>query len=199
MVNINLASAVAHPSVVNAQISNAAIIQARAVTAADLEVVNQVVSDAVLAWGLPERVHRLATPALTYNAADLAYMSIALLSESNGGGIGVAAWEEASRHQAPNGTRAVLLHGLYVVPGYQRMGIGTRLTGLVLQWARDRGFDGVVVRAWRDAMPFFSENGFQPIANGNPASQYPQQLWKPVQLPLHDETAMRASADARSR
>ena len=197
MVNINLASAVAHPAVVNAQISNAAIIQARAVTAADLETVNQVVSDAVLAWGLPERVHRLATPALNYHAADLAHMSIALLSESNGGGIGVAAWEEASRHQAPADTRAVLLHGLYVVPGYQRMGIGTRLTGLVLQWARDRGFDGVIVRAWRDALPFFSENGFQPSANGNPASQYPQQLWKPVRLPLHDETAMRASADAR--
>jgi GNAT superfamily N-acetyltransferase len=194
MVNASQSSAAPRPAVVKAQTSDPAIIQARAAAASDLEAVNQVVSDAVLAWGLPERVHRLATPGLNDDATDLAHMSIALLSESNGSGIGVAAWEEASRHQAPDDTRAVLLHGLYVIPRYQRMGIGTRLTGLVVQWARDRHFDGVIVRAWRDALPFFSSNGFQPIAHGDPASLYPRQLWKPVQLPSHDEPAIRASA-----
>lgn len=176
--------------------SNPAIIEARSVTASDLDTVNQVVAQAVRSWGLPERVHRLATPALNYDSTDLAHMSMALLCESNGDGIGVAAWEEASRHQVPEGARAVLLHGLYIVPRFQRMGVGTRLADLVLQWARDRHFDGVLVRAWRDAMAFFSANGFQPVAHSEMSNQYPQHLWRPVDSRWHDEAVLRTSAAA---
>ncbi len=168
--------------------------QPRAATAADLDTVNRVVIEAVTSWGLPGRVHRLATSALTYDATDLAHMSIALLTDANGNGVGVAAWEEASRHQAPHNARAVLLHGLYVVPRCQRIGTGTRLAELVLQWAADRGFDGVVVRAWRDALQFFCSIGFEPIAGADQASQYPRQLWKAVQAPSRHEPALPASA-----
>lgn len=167
--------------------------QPRAATAADLDAVNRVVVEAVKSWRLPQRVHRLATPALTYDATDLAHMSIALLTDANGLGIAVAAWEEASRHQAPDDSRAVLLHGLYVVPRYQKMGIGTRLTELVVRWAGDHGFDAVVVRAWRDSLQFFRSIGFEPIAATDQATQYPRQLWKAVHAPARHELVLPTS------
>ena len=164
----------------------------RTAKAEDLDAINRVVVEATTSWGLPARVHRLATPALTYDAIDLAHMTIVLLGDSNRGGIGIAAWEEASRHQAPDHCRAVLLHGLYVVPRYQRMGLGKELSGFVLEWADQRGFDGVVVRAWRDALPFFRSIGFAPFTDAGQADRDPRQLWKPVQASSRHRSAQSA-------
>ena len=196
MVSRNQAAPPQRRSRLHLQASNPAITEARSVTASDLDTVNQVVAESVRSWELPERVHRLATPALNYDSTDLAHMSIALLCESNGDGIGVAAWEDASRHQVPDAARALLLHGLYIVPRYQRMGVGTRLADHVLQWARDRQFDGVVVRAWRDAMAFFAAIGFQPISHGETANQNPRNLWRAVDTRWHDEPVLHAWAAA---
>ncbi len=168
------------PAAVPAAKHRGAVVHARAATGADLDVVNCVVDQAVSSWGLPARVQRLATPALHYDATDLAHMQVILLSESDGSGVGVAAWEEAGRHEAPQQVRSVLLHGLYVVPAYQRMGLGSRLAGLVAQWSVERGFGGVTVRAWRESLPFFTAIGFEPLERADTAGLYPKRLWKPV-------------------
>jgi len=75
----------------------------------DLDTVNAVVTQAMLSWDLPARVRRLALPSLIYSSLDLEHMHIAIVDEIDGSGVGIAAWEEADQHDAPNGARAVLL------------------------------------------------------------------------------------------
>lgn len=155
-----------------------AMMSVRDATHSDLPTVNRIIAESVVSWGLPERVRRLATPSLNYSETDLQHMTVVLLTHAAHGGIGVAAWEEASRLDAPAGVRAFLLHGLYIVPDYQQRGLGTKLIELAANWIRDRGYDGIAVRAWRDSSDFFAARGFVPIDRDAPADLYPRRLWK---------------------
>lgn len=142
----------------------------------DLDTVNAVVTQAMLSWDLPARVRRLALPSLIYSSLDLEHMHIAIVDEIDGSGVGIAAWEEADQHDAPNGARAVLLHGLYVLPARQRQGTGTSLLERVEDWAVECDFDAIVLRAWRESELFFRARGFSSLNNEMAAQRYPVRM-----------------------
>ena len=156
------------------------MIRVRDAGPADLQSINDVVSEATLSWGLAERVRRLALPSLHYSSADLGHMTVILLTGLDGEDIGLAAWESADSRDLPPDTEGVLLHGLYVVPQLQKMGLGTRLVDLVAHRAAENGANGIAVRAWKEAGPFFSSLNFEPL-NADPSSDtYPLRLWKRI-------------------
>lgn len=90
----------------------------------------------------------------------------------------MAAWEEDASRDAPSGARAALLHGLYVTPHWQRRGLGTSVLELASHRMIARGFGGIIVRVWREAVAFFRSRGFSPLASFNTAGLYPQRMWK---------------------
>ena len=144
----------------------------------DLGTVNAVIEQATLSWDLSDRVRRLALPSLQYKELDLQYMHVALVSACGSSEAGVAAWEEADRHDAPKAARAVLLHGLFVLPARQRRGIGTTLLEGVEDWTLQRGFDAIVLRAWRESAAFFRARGFDELNAENAMRQPPMQMKK---------------------
>ena len=144
----------------------------------DLAVINNVVNHAIETWNLPERVRRLAKPSLTYTESDLDFMLAALGENEEGNAIAAALWEpeegRLSRHSS------ILLHGLYVMPEYQRNGVGACMVEHVSKIARKAGFHGMTVKSWRDSEDFFLKLGFSDSAISGQERLYPRQLWKPV-------------------
>jgi GNAT superfamily N-acetyltransferase len=154
------------------------MISANDASVADLHTVNQVVNESIASWGLPERVRRLATPSLSYNESDFQHMNVILLTNPERKGVAVAAWEEAAGTDMPESTHGVLIHGLYVVPEYQRRGLGSRLIELVAKRISEHDGDGMAVRAWRDSLAFFLSRGFTPLHSQQSGETYPRRLWK---------------------
>lgn len=154
------------------------MISAHEANASDLHTVNRAIHESLVSWGLPERVRRLATPSLSYNETDLQHMTVILMTNAEGAGIAVAAWEEASSTEMPANARGVLLHGLYVIPHYQRRGLGTRLIELVAKRLTEQRMDGMSVRAWRDSIAFFLSRGFAPMDAECRPDIYPRRLWR---------------------
>jgi GNAT superfamily N-acetyltransferase len=152
----------------------------RPVACADLGTVNAVVDSAVTTWGLPQRVLRLGLPSLRYTRTDLDHMTVhlahcrqaATISDASfqdihdaRSAVAVVAWEPATAatggdEAATTGRPALLLHGLYVVAHMQRAGLGRRLVEAAAEHARRGDFTELVVKAWRDALPFFLALGF---------------------------------------
>ena len=147
----------------------------------DLQTVNRIVSASIASWGLAERVRRLATPCLHYKAPDLQHMTIVVLSVAHGDKVGVAAWEEIHSASISGHTSGSLLHGLYIVPSYQRRGIGTRFIEQLSQRTRAANGEGIAVRAWRDSVAFFLSRGFEQAPSEESTDTYPLCLQKSVQ------------------
>lgn len=147
----------------------------------DLDTINAIVTQAMLSWDLPARVHRLALPSLIYSALDREHMHVAIVDEIDGSGAGIAAWEEADQHDVPEGARAVLLHGLYVLPTRHRQGTGTSLLELVEDWAVRCDFNAIVLRAWRESELFFRARGFSSLNKEMAAQRYPMRMGKFLQ------------------
>ena len=147
----------------------------------ELDTVNRVVAEALLTWDLPKRVQRLALPSLLYNTADLDHMSIGLAEQPEIGGVAVAAWEEADNRDAPLRSRSVLLHGLYVTPAWQHQGLGTNLLELAKHWTSARGFDCILVCAWRESEAFFRARGFDYLDRAESPDRYPRRMWMALQ------------------
>lgn len=152
----------------------------RPATPADLDAVNAVIERAVMTWKLPERVKRLALPGYRYSAHDLDHLQMVLAEDDERALLGVAAWEPASPRDLPAGKTGLLLHGLYVDPGKQRAGAGSRLLEAALHAARARGFDGLLVKARPEAEGFFRALGLQPLPVSDPGQDYPHRFWKAV-------------------
>jgi len=151
----------------------------RPATVADLAAINQVISAAVMAWALPERVKRLALPSYHYHAHDLKHLDLHLTCV--GPSIaGVAAWEEADPRDCPAGQRGLLLHGLYIAPTWQRHGLGRRLLATATQAARDGGYAGLLVKAQPDAIGFFVEQGLEALPLLDPVRDYPHRYWRTI-------------------
>ena len=72
----------------------------------------------------------------------------------------------------------LLLHGLYVAPAWQHRGIGSGLLELVGHWASARGYDGLLVRAWRESEPFFHGRGFRTVEADAMRRLHPLRLWR---------------------
>jgi len=149
-------------------------------TAADLDSVNAVIEAAIMQWDLPERVKRLSLPSYRYQQHDLQHLQLAVVEAAAVGIAGVAAWERADRGDAPAGQNALLLHGLYVAPGYQRQGIGRRLLQAAEAAARAGGLDGVLARAQPGAQGFFRALGMERLPVEDSAHDYPHRFWKAV-------------------
>lgn len=151
----------------------------RTAVAADLAALNAVVAAAVAAWDLPARVKRLSLPGYLYQPEDLGHLHLVVALDGQEI-VGTAAWEPAPAGAVPGADPAMLLHGLYVTPGRQRCGIGSRLLGAALAAAEEKGFSALLVRAQRDAQPFFRARGFRPLPVADPERDYPYRLWRPV-------------------
>lgn len=150
----------------------------REALAADLSVINAVVERAVMTWKLPERVKRLALSSYRYHAYDLRHQCMLVAELCNGDIIGVAALEEADPKDLPYPHTGLLLHGLYVEPGWQYRGIGTRLIEAAYAICRETGHDGLLVKAQPDAAAFFQTRGMQRLAVTDPDRDYPYRYWK---------------------
>ena len=87
---------------------------------------------------------------------------LAPADRGDGWPVAVVAHELASQSDVPANRQGRLLHGLFVLPPHQQQGLGRLLTQRVIDVAARDGLDGVAVRAWRDAVPFFSKLGFTP-------------------------------------
>lgn len=147
---------------------------------ADLETINGIVSAAVLAWPMAERLKRIAVKVLAYDAMDLRELDV-LLAESDGSTAAVAAWDPGTRLAAVGGARGALLHGLYVLPNRQRAGLGSLLQRRVAETAVALGFDGLVVKAERVAVGYFERCGYARLDRGNPFGiDYPYLFWHPL-------------------
>ena len=129
----------------------------------DLEAINQVITEAAMAWPLPERMKRLALPVLRYDEIDLDHFDAIGAYASDHAGqltrlLGIAVWD----HHA--------LHGLYVVPAAQRIGVGRSLLGSVAERARQAGIARLVVKAERVSASYFER---QDLVAAGSESPYP--------------------------
>ena len=75
----------------------------------DLELINQVIDDAVMSWPVSERNKRLSVPVLRYDQQDFRQYRF-LLYKDLGRVVGVAAWDAENMLVTVNG-RGHLLHG----------------------------------------------------------------------------------------
>lgn len=151
----------------------------RQATVADLPAINTVIAAAVMRWDLPERVKRLALPSYQYDAHDLAHLQL-WAADTAQGLVGVAALETLQNQDQPEGRSGLLLHGLYVHPEHQQQGIGTRLLQLAEQQVRERGFDGLLVKAQSGAGDFFAARGMQALKVNDHQRDYQNRYWKSV-------------------
>lgn len=153
-------------------------IRIRLATPSDLPQINRVIGLAIARWRLPERVKRLALPGYLYSEHDLDHLEI-ILAESvpDACALGIAALEPASRRELPPGRSGLLLHGLYVDPAHQRMGIGRRLLAGAMKRVASAGLDGLLVKAQEAAAPFFVDFGMTPLAVEDWQRDYPYRFW----------------------
>lgn len=155
----------------------------------DLDAINPVVERAVMTWKLAERVKRLSLPAYRYHAHDFLHMHGVVAADGDGRVIGVAMWDEAEARDAPAGERGLLLHGIYVDPARQRQGVGARLLDAAAGAVRERGCDGLLVKAQADANGFFAARGMARLAVVDPLRDYPHRFWLQVRPALPGTTS----------
>jgi len=148
---------------------------------ADLAALNAVVERAFMTWRLPERVKRLSLPSYRYHRHDLGHLQLVVAEDTDNAIVGVAAWEPADPRDLPAGQTGLLLHGLYVDPAKQGHGIGSRLLQAAAAAARERGMNGVLVRAQADADGFFESRGLLRLPVEDPGRHYPHRFWLAVE------------------
>ncbi|MDZ7668633.1 MAG: GNAT family N-acetyltransferase [Gammaproteobacteria bacterium] len=150
----------------------------RAAATRDLEAVNAIVTDAVLAWPMAERLKRIALRVLRYDGHDFDDMQM-LVAEFGEQPAGVAVWDAETAYRSRTGRRGALLHGLYVRPQMQRAGIGTTLQCHVAEAAALRGFEGLIVKSERVSVEYFEHCGYARLSeDGVDGLQYPYLFWR---------------------
>ena len=149
----------------------------RTANESDLPGINQVIEAAILGWDLPERVKRLSLPSYRYTAMDLKHLEI-IIAEQDGKIVALASWEPADKNDTPSQQSTLLLHGLYVHPSLQHQGLGTQLFNAIENIAKEKSFDGLLVKAQKDANEFFKKQAMQPLIVTNPDKDYENRYWK---------------------
>lgn len=129
----------------------------RPASTADLDGINRTIEAAVHTWDLPDRVKRLAMPSYRYDPVDLDQLTVVVACDASDEIKGVVAWEPADV------AGALSVHGLYVQPDHQRLGLGSRLLEAARSAAADRGMTEIRVKAQGDARPFFERLGFATV------------------------------------
>lgn len=146
----------------------------------DLGIINALIDSAIGTWKLSDRVKRTSSPLYHYHEQDLEYLDMVVARTLDDGMVGIAAWEAADQFDAPPGYSALLLHGIYVVPDLHHRGIGTNLLESAEIAAVSGRFDGLLVKAQRDAEPFFIACGFEKLPVVDPLRDYPHRYWKKI-------------------
>ena len=160
---------------------NLAGIHLRPATLADLENINVVVAAAMRSWRLSERVIRLSLPLYRYAGEDLRHQQLLLAESETGNVVGVVALEAADAAETTGVRKPALLHGIYVDPAWQHMGVGSFLLDHAEHIARSGGYDGMLVKANPESIGFFETRNYQQLSVGDPARDYPYRFWKPLQ------------------
>lgn len=155
-------------------------IHLRPASLADLEKINRVIEAAITAWDLPERVKRLALSSYHYTETDFHFLHMIIAEHDESNIIGVATWEQADKKYTFHNANTLLLHGIYVDPGYQYKGVGQRLFTSIEEAAREHHFDSLVVKAQQGAKSFFIKQGMQRLAVDNEKQQYANRFWKKI-------------------
>lgn len=145
-------------------------------TPGDLNAINGIITRAIATWNMSERVKRLSQPSYHYQPEDLDYLEF-LMAIDGDRPVAVAAWEPAETKHLPAGKQGLLLHGLYVDPDVTRSGIGGRLLNACREAARGQGFDGVLVKATRDAVGFFERSGLTRLPVTRQGRDYDLRYW----------------------
>ena len=143
----------------------------------DLAAVNLIVENAVMTWKLPERVKRLSLSSYRYTETDFDFLTFLVAQNTNEQLIGVAALEPANARECPNGKKALLLHGIYVLPACHRQGIGRRLITACIQFAAEQGYSGLLVKAQADAVDFFRALGWRKLEVEIEQRDYVNRYW----------------------
>lgn len=125
--------------------------------------INDVITEAVMAWPLPERMKRLSLPLLRYDEVDLDHFCIigAYTLDRTAKPVdlfGIAAWDQDA------------LHGLYVRPEVQSSGVGRGLLDTVARRAGQAGIKRLLVKAERVSAGYFQRQG---LATAGPEIPYP--------------------------
>jgi len=151
----------------------------RSGTLDDLDVVNGIITRAIGTWKVSDRVKRLSLPLYHYQPEDLDHVELvlALLGDRP---VAVAAWEPAESRHLPYGQTGLLLHGLYVDPDLAHGGLGSTLLKACRDAACERGLDGVLVKATRDAVGFFEGRGLIRLPVLSQERDYDLRYWLPV-------------------
>jgi len=153
----------------------------RKAIAGDLAAINNVIDAAIMTWNLPARVKRLSLSSYQYAEHDLDSLELMVTENSQQQITGVVAWEHADPKDVPVGKNALLLHGIYVDPQYQHQGIGSLLLATAEKDARDRNYDGILVKAQSSAVEFFLKQGMKPLPVKNEKRDYAHRYWKPIE------------------
>lgn len=153
-------------------------VKLRKATTKDLETVNKIIDAAVMTWDIPERVKRLSLPSYHYHSHDLEMLEMVVAETSELQIAGVAAWEQADTKDTPAGQEALLLHGIYVNPQFQRRGIGRELLKAAEQAAREQDDHGLLVKAQPSAAGFFQSQGMKALKIKNENRDYAHRFWK---------------------
>ena len=145
----------------------------------DVSVVNQVLAAAIQTWGIAPRVKRLALTSYHYKDDDFQHLAfVGTLQDEKL--LGFASLEPVDLRGTIGTDKAMLLHGIYVVPEMHRLGLGTRLINAAKKIARNRGFGGLLVRAEKNAATFFEKQGFAPLPVNDSQRDYPHRLLAPI-------------------
>lgn len=149
----------------------------------DLDAINHVIESAVMSWRLPGRVKRLSLPSYRYDALDFNHLEMVVAEIANQHIAGVAAWEQADTRDTPNDHTALLLHGIYVDPEYQRQGIGRHLYKTAERAARKHQYDGILVKAQSGASGFFISQRMNRLQIEDLRRDYVNRFWKTIKEP----------------
>ena len=144
----------------------------------DLDCINALIAAAMTTWDVTERVRRISLPLYQYRAHDLEHLCVMVAETLDSGIVGIAAIEAAEACQCPGYVNGALLHGIFTLPGHHRKGIGLALLEKMAATASSRDFDGLLVKAKREAVPFFETCGYAALPIENYGRDYPYRFWK---------------------
>ncbi|MES9993846.1 MAG: GNAT family N-acetyltransferase [Candidatus Thiodiazotropha sp.] len=149
----------------------------RPMTRDDLESVNAIIEVCVMGWDLPQRVKRLSLGSYRYTEEDLDHLTAIVAVNAADEIMGVTTWEPADTNDLPQSQHSMLLHGLYVAPLHQGIGIGDRLIKSALEAVREQGMQGLLVKAQSDAIGYFQSRGFTKLPIENTNRDYAHRWW----------------------
>ena len=138
--------------------------------------INHVIEQAVMGWDLPERVKQLTVSSYYYHEYDFEHYRI-VVAEIGNEIVGVVAWE-MQPVVIQNNKKALVIHGIFINPRYQKKGIGTRLFHLAVKAAQKEHYDGLLVRAQKDAEGFFVRMGMKKLDVIDDRRDYAHRYWK---------------------